>query len=221
MYEKGKIYRLGMPSDGLLVESKVVVRFPVGLPVLFVEQKNDRFIVQEPYGELVMFPLRPVWRLGEDIDIFEEGKKKQGELLLEEYESEEEAREEWERYSHPEKYRWYIDELRKKYKSDTYCDWEALFDIPTVTIQSILKYVSLIRDEEFDDEFWQAVADLTLMFVAGEGEPEFKRKNLEEVVAIVAETVKGLLTLDYVVKSGGYWDFEKKAFQIGKTRIAA
>jgi hypothetical protein len=59
------------------------------------------------------------------------------------------------------------------------------------------------------------------MFVAGEGEPEFKRKNLEEVVAIVAETVKGLLTLDCVVKSGGYWDFEKKTFQIGRTRIAA
>jgi len=224
VYVKDKIYFLGMPSDGLCNDQ--IVRFPIGLPVKFVRQTEDRLIVIEPHGDIVEFPLTCVWRLGEDIDIFKKGveQREAGEpLLLKEFATEKAAQECWYRFTHPDEFRWYPASLNDKF-AYAYCDYEAMWGMPVRAIQAILSEIhdmmyrgSYFRELKGDAVVWMkdaeelatAIADITLLVTAGEGDiaPED-----EPFVKQTVHTVYDLLTTKYYVKSGAVWDFENRKF---------
>jgi len=212
-YKRGKIYRLSAPSDGRDVQSNVIARYPIGLPVVFDRELPDRIEVVEPHGHVVQLPLVPVWRIGQNVDIFKEGLKLMRQDLpsiLEEYPSEDKAKKEWERYTHPEKYRWYVAKLNKKYGT-CYCDFEAMISIPKRTIQTILDEISRNLYLKENDELYQAVADISLLIAAGDG-GDIETKQDEEYVRTIVFAVHELLTTKYYVKSGCHWDFENRKF---------
>jgi len=221
-----------MPSDGLDVKDGVIARYPIDLPVKLVEQKEDRFVVIEPSPEhrIVEFPLRAVWRLGEDIDIFEKGKEQKGELLLQKYPSDKEAQTAWDYHAKPEGHRWYVAKLNNKY-AKSYTDYEAMLGVPVKTIQTILDEIhkSLhdkdylwIRDEVYweDDtqELLEAVADITLLITAGEG-GDIETSEDETFVRNTVHIVRDLLLTTYYVKSEAQWDFKNKTFKHDKFLI--
>jgi len=226
-YEIGKIYRLGSPSDGQ-GEDGTIARYPVGLPVVLVERSHDMFIVREPYGKLTSFPLRMVWSMGEDVDIFEEGAKGDGELLLQPFPSEEDANRIWKLYSEPEKNRWYVDELREGMKDSIYSDWECGHS--RGGIRNILKAARILMtfsnyESEHSQELTNAICDIALLVYEGDApdwcEEISQGDNLtevnyelgEEAAYHVVNTILQLMDHDYFVKSGGNWNLKEGKFQ--------
>lgn len=221
--EPGKIYRLSAPSDGVV--GGEIVRFPVGLPVKLVAEHDDYYEVIEPYGDTVLFPKTAVWRLGREMspkELFAEGKANVGKLppLLVPFPNDEIAQKAWYEYSHPEEFRWYIDDLRKKLKSDVFCDWEPGWsesDIRFILEAAIALLTDHRGEPRYDDELINAICDIALNLFADD-DPGWTKRVPESVArhiaTLVVSIVEQLLTLDFVVKSGGKWDLRNKMFRL-------
>ena len=227
MYEVGKIYRLGAPSNGVI--GGRIVRFPMGLPVKLVRQHEDYFEVVEPYGETVLFPLTFVRSLGRKMtpeELFEEGAKNVGKvpLLLEEFPSKEEAEKAWNEYAEGQN-RWYIDSLRERLGKSVYSDWEVGFSENDV--KYILKAARLFltrADGEpiYDEDIINAICDIALNIYSGDSPgwtEDVEPKVAENVAAAVVMAVEQMLTHSYFVRSGGTWDLRKKQFRVGDTVV--
>jgi len=208
-YVRGKVYYLSAPSDGQNMETGQVARYPVGLPVKFIQKKKDRFIVVEPKGSAAAFPLRPVWSMGQTIDIFSVETGFIGEKpTLAAYDSEEAGESEWERYSNPVPHRWYFDILRASQTEKHYADWECGWG--SKGIENILEAGKLILEGE-DQEYINAVLDIALLFYEDdaprwyEEQPEQEGRN---TAFLIVETVHSFLRCSYIVKSDCTWDLE-------------
>ena len=216
-YEPGKIYRLKAPSDGW-IEGQIV-RFPVGLPVKFVEKGRDRFIVIEPKGQTVEFPLQYVWRLGrKDVNIFKTGYTEDPErYLLVAYESEEVAEKQWEKYTQPEKYRWYIDSLRKELGSTAYSDWECGWsksDIKYILKAATMRFV-INGQLQYPQEFIDAICDIALLIYGNDApgwSEEVPPQVAEETAFVCLAAVEEVLTHHYFVQTEGEWNLLEKKF---------
>jgi len=224
-----KIYRLRFPSDGKIQGE--IRRFPIGLPVKLKKKLPDRYVCIEPKGETVEFPLTPVWLLGDRADIFEIGKSQMHEPylvppLLEGFASEEEAQREWYRWSHPEKFRWYIDELRSFVyaRKRVYSDWEMFFDEETMNkvVRAVLLHMKELHSlfkREYPRRFFDAIADIALhqtlsLIDENLGDGVLDDEELLQITVItVIDTVFEMLRHDYYVMTEGQWDFEKGTFK--------
>ena len=216
-YEPGKIYRLKAPSDGWIAGK--IVRFPVGLPVKFVEKGRDRFIVIEPKGQAVEFPLQYVWRLGrKDVNIFKVGYTEDPKrYLLGAYEDEEVAEKQWKAYTQPEKNRWYIDVLRQEHKSNVYSDWECGWsksDIKYILKAATTRFV-INGELQYPQEFIDAICDIALLIYGNDApgwSEEVSPQVAEEAAFVCLAAVEEVLTHNYLVKSGGVWNLLEKKF---------
>jgi len=195
--EKGKIYVLSSPSDGMIKGQ--IARFPIGLPVKLLEQKDDRFVVEDPKGQIVEFPLRAVQN--QAVNIFMMGKGKPN-LLVES----EKAEKKWDRLTCPEKHRWYVEKINNEF-GYAMCDFEGLWCIPARTIVHILKAGRNIFRADDPDELKQATADITILIAAGDGEAECSDEEFHENIVNIMDTVYTMLSSKYFVKAGGKWKF--------------
>ncbi len=218
-YKPGRIYRLSAPSDGQ-GQDGVIARYPVGLPVMLVEKSHDLFIVREPHGKLTSFPLRMVWRMGEDVDIFEEGVKGDGELLLQEFPSEEDAERIWGLYVNPEQNRHYVDNLRQEMKDTVYSDWECGHSAQGIShILSVARLLLTIGDYEpvYSQEVTNAICDIALLIFEGDMPgwcEEVSPDEAEQVAYHVVNTILQLMDHSYFVKTRGTWDLKDRAFNL-------
>jgi len=217
MFEKGKIYRLSFPTDGLIEQT--VKRFPIGLPVKFVAQREDRFEVVEPRGKTVFLPLKPVWRLGRNVDIFAD-EPVVDEITLEPYPNEEQAEKEWHVYAHPDENRWYVDKLRDLFGRHIYCDWECGWD--THDLQVFLKAAQDCID--LDGEQLTAVLDIAFGIFSGDfpgWTNDVDEAEAIQIATAIIMTVHDMLSVRYFVKTGGHWNLKEGSFEHDSFKVTA
>ena len=111
-FERGKVYKLSFPCDGMNIETRQTARYPIGLPVKFIVERDispseKYYIVVEPHGGVIAFPLTPVWNQHPQ-ELFDPETSIQTISTLEEYPSEEEADAQWKIYNEPDAHRWYF-----------------------------------------------------------------------------------------------------------------
>ncbi len=183
---------------------------------------SDRFKVSEPKdSDIVYFPLRMIWRMGEDIDIFELGLQGDALLLLEEFPSNEDAKYVWNLYSQPEKNRWYIDNLRQEMKDSVYSDWEGGHSAQGIShILSAARLLLTIGDYEpiYSQEVTNAICDIALLIYSSDDDPSWcenvPHDEAQEVAFHVVNTIIQLMNHDYFVRTGGTWDLKDGAFNL-------
>ena len=221
-YKEGNIYYLRAPSDGMCKGD--IARYPVFLPVKLIQKTSNWFFVIEPKGENVCFPLRPVW--DQTGDIFAIGLIGTDEPLLAEYPSQEYALSEWVKYSQPEKYRWYVDELREKMKKGVYSDWECGYGKNGIKyILSAAKTLLTFghQELEYPQEVINAICDISLLLFENdmpEWYEEIEGEDIPEQAAFFVDSaVREILEHNYFVSSTGTWDllegkFKHKDFEV-------
>lgn len=227
----GKIYRLRLPSDG--IGDNGIARYPIGLPVELMSIEPDSFVVKEPHGTIVYFPYRSVWN--QKGNIFEMGLQKCGEYLLEEFKTQEEAKRVWKIYAEPEKYRWYVDDLRDKLKESVYSDWECGWQ--EGGIRHILEAARVMMGgisgkSIYSQETINAVCDIALLIFENDSPgwyeeisqednlTEIRYDSAQEAAYFVVSTILELMNHDYFVKSTGTWNLKEKKFIHDKFEVA-
>lgn len=208
-FEPGKIYRLRFPTDGKLPDG-TVARFPVGLPVKLVAERDEGYLCVEPYGDVVLFPKRPVW-FGNEVD---------SEPTLEPFESEEEAKRCWNFHANPDEHRWYIDDVRKSIPDRVYCDWETGWDPSDV--RWILKAAKLIlTDAEgnpiYPQNIINAICDIALSILSDDNPGWTKHVSPEtarEAATVAVAAVELLMKATYIVKTGCNWNLKDGKFEL-------
>ncbi len=219
-YKVGKIYRLRAPSDG--VSKKKIARYPVGLPVRFKSKTGNSFIVQEPHGGEVHFPLRPVWN--QTGSIFVLGCQGTDPLLLEEFSSDKNAEYIWNLYANPDQNRWHVDDLREKMKSSIYSDWECGHSPGGIdNILTAARLLLTVGEHEpiYSQEVVNAICDISLLIYGGDDPgwcEEVDHGEAQEAAFHVVNTVMHLMDHNYFVKSGGNWDLKDEVFTLKDRR---
>lgn len=211
-FERGKIYKLSFPSDGMNIETRQTARYPIGLPVKFIVERDispteKYYIVVEPFGGVIAFPLTPIWNQN-PLELFDPETSVQTINTLEEYPSEEEADAQWKIYTEPHMYRWYFDVLRAK-NLTSYADWECGWT--EIAIQDMLE-VGKVMLGAYSQDMINAILDISLLLYCGDN-PEWvteEDKRFRESMAYkVVECVESMLTLAYTVKTGKNWNLEE------------
>ena len=212
-YERGKVYKLSFPCDGMNIETRQTARYPIGLPVKFIVERDispseKYYIVVEPHGGVIAFPLTPIWNQN-PLELFDPETSVQTISTLEEYPSEEEADAQWELYTNPELNRWHFEIIRANNPPTGYADWECGYS--EIAIQHMLE-VGKIMLGGYSQDMINAILDISLLLYGGDN-PEWvteEDKRFRESMAYkVVECVESMLTLAYTVKTGKNWNLEE------------
>lgn len=214
MFETGQVIQLHAPTDAYFVLEDRFTRLPIGLPVVFVNQYEDKIMVIEPKGQIVYLPLSPVWE--QKLSLEEFLKKGQfseydGKFIVA-FNSQEKGVKAYLRHKYPGKHQWHIDELRKKYAKN-YSDWECGWN------ENSVRYIlTAMRDFFFNEDgtpsypqdYIDAIGDIALLLFDGDapGWHEEDEENNEYAKIFSADAIRlvqEMIDNKYFVKSGGRW----------------
>lgn len=213
-FEKGKIYKLSYPTDGMNIETRRPARYPVGLPVKFIVERDispseKYYIVVEPQGGVIALPLKPVWNQNIQ-ELFNPETSNSDICTLKTYGSEEEADAQWKIYTDPDPHRWYIELLRVNAPVKGYIDWECGWS--EESIQYMLEVGELLLKEMYPQEMINAILDISLLLFNGDN-PEWvteeDKRFCESMAFKVVECVEAMLTTIYTVKTGKNWNLDE------------
>jgi len=175
-----KLYMLQWPEDGTDVTTGEVARYPIGLPVRLIEERDDTVVVLEPHGDLVSFPKDAVGP-GTDLEA------------------------EWEFYRHPERHRIYVDRLRSKLVTSC-VDWEGLWDLDTA-IEAFKSFKELYwcYHEEHGKDVANALFTIALHILVASQEPPEDHQHLVDLAFCALQGADYMLTVRYFVE-GPDWE---------------
>ena len=208
--EIGEVVKLEYPTDVYFVLDGTFARLPMGLPVIYVAQKPDCYHAIEPHGSLIFVPKTPVSRQDLPLDKFLElGMMGPKTMMFSEYPSKEQGVQLYERHAHPEKHRWYVDELRKRLGRQVYSDWECGY--AEGGIRLVIKAArELLFDIDGKPSYEQkdidAICDITLLQLEDDSPGWYgELEDAEALASTLMVTVINLFDHMYFVKSGGHW----------------
>jgi hypothetical protein len=179
-FTKGWIITPG--AIGHDIELDKDIAFPIHLPVKILEVYGKQVSVIEPHGKVLTFNYDDIAR--------DTGSEKWDE--------------EWERHSNPERHRWNLVEIIKKYGAQVYSDWEC-GPHPCKEFKDFFQDVfnaCKLFEKEDDPEFNNTLIDLTLLMF---GEVDDQSRYTSDNIEMVAYTISQLLTCQKFTKSGIDW----------------
>lgn len=214
-YEPGKTYLLSFPSDGMDLETRQMSRYPIALPVKFIEKKDRYIIVVEPKGSAIALPYNPRWNQSTEQALFQPYDPEEDDIL----EESDKADELWKIYTNPEEHRWYFDLIRHTYKKPIYADWECGWK--KEGIELVLGAASLWFNDDHEQEYINACCDIALLLLEDDHPGwyiEVPENEAQTAALMILQTVDSMFTFNYTVKAGN-WDLEERKFKAGNLEV--